>query len=262
MIAILAGRRDAGARAVHHELSRRVGADRVVRVLPTDLVRARWSHRVSESGAVVSRVRLPPGRDLAPDAVLHRLEAVPAGSAAASARDRDYAASEFDALVASWLLGLGHRVLGPTGAYATALGPSPASALAAAERCGLPVARSGLLTRAGLIGPPAPRERHLPRIEWPGVASAPVPVDVVPDRPVTSRLLVVADRVHGPLADRFGATAQALAAALGTNLLELAFADGPAVVGVTTMPQLDTAGQVHVVAATLVAVAGTAGALR
>ncbi len=262
MIAILADRRDAGARAVEHEVARRVGAARVVRVLPADLVRARWSHRMSSSGDVVSVVRLPSGRVLAPDAVLHRLEVVPAGAAASDARDRDYIASEFDALVASWLHSLGPRLLGPVGAYATSLGATPGVALAAAERCGLPVARRGVLTRAGLIGAPVPGERHLPRIEWPGRDSAPVPVDVLPDRPVTSRLLVVAEQVHGPLAERLGAASLDLATTLGTTLLELSFADGPSLVGVTTMPRLDTAGEVQAVAGALVAVATGVGASR
>ncbi len=262
MIVILAARRDPGARAVEHEVARWVGADRVLRVLPADLVRARWSHRLSAAGDVVSVVRLAGGRVLAPDAVLHRMEAVPAGVGASDARDRDYIASEFDALVASWLRSLGHRVLGPVGAYATALGPTPGVALAAAERCGLPVARRGVLTRAGLIGAAPPGERHLPRIEWPGLATAPAPVDVLPDRPVTSRLLVVAGRVHGPLADRFGAASLDLASDLGTTLLELSFADGPTLVDVTTMPRLDVPTEVHAVAAALVSVATGVGALR
>jgi hypothetical protein len=252
VILVLAERRDAGARAVHDALTRRLGADRVGRVLPTDLVRARWSHGVSATGVVASAVRLREGRELAPTAVLHRLVGVPAPSPAGRGRDADYIASEFNALVASWLLSLGHRVLGPTGAYATATGPSPLAALAHAEDCGLPVSRRGLVTRGGLVGAAQSGERHLTRIAWPGGIGAPVPADVVSDRPVTSRLLVVAERVHGPLADRFAGAASRLAAALDTNLLELSFADGPCLVDVSTMPRLTNAGDVQAVTHALV----------
>ena len=111
MIVVLAERRDPGARGVYDALTRRVGPDRVVRVLPADLVRASWSHRVSATGVVESVVRLRDGRQLAPDAVLHRLVGVPAPSPAAHGRDGDYITSELIALVASWLLSLGQRVL-------------------------------------------------------------------------------------------------------------------------------------------------------
>lgn len=255
MIAVLAERHDPAARQVHDTLSRRVGPDRVIRVLPADLVRARWSHRVAGSGAVTNRVHLADGRHLAPDAVLHRLAGVPGAAAAATAKDRDYIASEFNALVASWLLSLGHRVLGPTGAHATALGPTPVTALATAERCGLPVVRRWQATRAGLTGSLQPGERSLPRIDWPGASGAPVPVEVVPDRPLTTRLLVAAGRVHGSLADRFGVAALSLARAIDTSLLELSFTTGPALVEVTTMPRLGTTSHVEAVADALIALA-------
>jgi hypothetical protein len=80
-------------------------------------------------------------------------------------------------------------------------------------------------------------------------------VEVVPTRPVTSRLLVVGNRVHGLLSDRLGGSASRLATALHTTLLELSFAEGPAVVDVTTMPRLDAKEQVRVVTEALLAIA-------
>jgi hypothetical protein len=177
---------------------------------------------------------------LAPDAVLQRLTGLPA-PAHADERDREYVHSELTALVASWLLSLGRRVLGTTGAYATAAGVPPMTALTHARDCGLPVSRRARLTRGGLIGPARPRERHLSRVAWPGGSSAPVPVDVVPEGPVTNRLLVVAGHVHGPLADRFSEAACQLATALQTSLLELSFAAGPRLIEVSLMPQLTNA---------------------
>lgn len=255
MIVVLAERRDFGARRVYDALTRRVGADRVMRVLPGDLVGARWSHRVSTTGLVANVVRLRDGRQLAPDAVLQRLTGLPAPSHA-DERDREYVHSELTALVASWLLSLGRRVLGTTGAYASVAGVPPITALTHARDCGLPVSRRATMTRGGLIGPASPGERHLPRVAWPGGSSTPVPVDVVPEAPVTSRLLVVAGQVHGPLADRFTEAACQLATALQTSLVELSFAAGPRLVEVSLMPQLTT-GDAEAVTGALVDIATT-----
>ena len=257
MIVVLAERRDVGARRVYDALTRRVGADRVMRVLPGDLVGARWSHRLSTAGVVVNVVRLRDGRRLAPDAVLHRMTGVPVPPRA-DERDREYIHSELSALVASWLLSLGRRVLGATGAYATTAGVPPMTALSHARDYGLPVSRRARLTRGGLIGPACPGERHLSRLAWPGGSSAPVPVDVVPDAPVTSRLLVVAGQGHGPLADRYNEAACRLATTLGTSLLELSFAAGPRLVEVSLMPQLTTA-EVEAVTGALLDIASTGG---
>lgn len=257
MIAVLASRWDTGARTVHDVLVGRLGAESVDWVLPADLVQAGWSHQVAGSGATHTRIRLPDGRRLTPDAVLHRLVGVPIGRSAAKAKDRDYIAGEFTALIASWLLSLGPRVLGSMSAYATSLGPSSLAALAAAEEYDLPVARRGMLTRGGLIRPSLVGERHIPRLEWPGASGAPVPVDVVSDLPVTTRLLVAAGRAHGPLAHRYGAAAERLSAALDSNLLELSFADGPALIAVSVMPPLDTGPHVEAVADALIDLATT-----
>jgi hypothetical protein len=242
---------------VYASLAMRLGRNQVMQVGSHDLARARWSHRVSRTGTATSKVVLRDGRLLQPAAAFHRLVGMSTEKPAATRKDREYIASELDALVASWLLGLGQRVLGPTGPFAGALGPSLGLALARAEACGLPVARRGQLTRGGLVGAPRPGERHVARIAWPGGAGAPVPVEVVPTRPVTSRLLVVGARVHGPLSDRFGASAIRLATALHTTLLELSFAEGPAVVDVTTMPRLDTSDQARVVTEALLTIATT-----
>lgn len=267
-VVVLADAGDAGAAGVVSALATRVDARRVVVVRPADLCRARWSHRVSESGAVSTRLGLPGGRilqDREIGAVLHRLTYLPlARFATATAKDRDYARAELHALVASWLLGLGTRVLGTVSAYGEASGPiSPLAALGYAERCGLPVARLGSATRWGLLGPPGPTERQVPRLAWPGARSAPVPVDVVPvlAQEETGRVLVVGDRAVGRLAEAYGPACRRLGGRLGTSLVEVRFAlavTGPVVVEALTCPPLDLPEQQVAVAAVLADLAESA----
>lgn len=267
-VVVLAHAGDAGATGVVSALATRVDPRRVVVVRPADLCRARWSHRVSESGAVSTRLGLPDGRvlhDREVGAVLHRLTYLPlARFATATARDRDYARAELHALVGSWLLGLGTRVLGSVSAYGEASGPvSPLAALAHAGRCGLPVARLGIATRWGLLGPPGAAERQVPRLAWPGARSAPVPVDVVPALPPgeTERVLVVGDRMIGRLTGAHGMACRRLGERLGTRLVEVRFAMGevgPVVVEVLTCPPLDLPEQRAAVAGVLADLAGSA----
>ncbi|MFG2820181.1 hypothetical protein ACGFX4_12205 [Kitasatospora sp. NPDC048365] len=261
-VAVLAGPGDAGAEAVAGALAARLGGDRVHRLTPARLARARWSHRVGPDGRARTRISLPDGTVLdsaEPGAVLHRLTHLPVpGLARAGAKDRDYARTEILALLASWLLSLGGRVLGTVSAYGTVQGPvSPEAALAHAARRGLPVARRGGATRAGLLGRPGPAERVLPHLAWPGGASAPVPADLLPAlRPdPDGRLLLCGDGLVGPLAARYGPQARELGAALGTGLLELRFAEGR-LTDVDTCPPLDLPAQRAAVVRALAELAG------
>lgn len=74
---------------------------------PEVLCTARWSHTVDEFGKTTSRLALPgkPALDEGQiKAVLNRLHDLPAPQfAKANPKDRDYAASEFHALIISWL---------------------------------------------------------------------------------------------------------------------------------------------------------------
>lgn len=261
-VVVLADSRDPGATAVAAAVARRAGAECVAVVRPVELVHARWSHRVDPAGAASTRIVLPDRRtldDQTVGAVLNRLVQLPDTVTFRSTRDRDYARAERHALVGSWLLGLGGRVVGVHNAFGTASGGvGPGAAEAHAARCGLPVARCATATRGGLLGPTRPGTRLVPRLAWPGGAASPVPVDVVPELAPAGRVLVCGDRVHGELAPAHGAACRALADRLGTTLLEVRFGrgpDGPAVVAANPCPALDGPGDPDAIAELLVELA-------
>ncbi|MFI1935735.1 hypothetical protein ACH44C_00835 [Streptomyces purpureus] len=262
---VLAPPGDTGAVAVARQLTARVGPDHVLALTPADLVRARWSHRVTARGATSTRITLPTGTVLHDEdigAVLNRLTQIPpaAGAPSAAVKDLVYARSERQALAASWLLSLAPRVAGLISAYGTVHGPvSPTTALIHAERCGLPVARRGGATRSGLIGRPAPGERHVPRLAWPGGRGSPVPVDVLPEQQTADceRLLRAGDHIIGGHTG-YTAHCRRLAGELGTPLFELRLAPGPGgpvVTDVNLCPPLDDDRHVAATAALLVALA-------
>ncbi|WP_327727260.1 hypothetical protein OG250_08260 [Streptomyces sp. NBC_00487] len=265
---LLAAPGDGGAAAVARALSARGGHGGVLTLTPADLARARWSHRVNGGGEASTRITLPTGQvldDRTIGAVLHRLPGLPLTPGAENgprAKDALYTHSERQALVASWLLSLAPRVIGLISAYGTAYGTlSRTTALVHAEQCGLPVARRGGATRGGLVGLPAPGERHVPRLAWPGGPGAPVPVDVLPEAPAAyhDSLLIAGDRVIGPRAGDYGERCHRLAGALGTRHFELRFAPRPTgavVADVHLCPRLDDPLHVEATASFMVAVAG------
>ncbi|MFB9371210.1 hypothetical protein [Kitasatospora albolonga] len=226
-VLVLADRTDLGAASVARALAGRPGCGRVLLLGPGELLRARWSHRVDAAGAARTVLTLPDGERLADDgvgAVLHRLTHLPLTRAAGvSAKDHDYARAERYALLASWLLGLGPRVLGPHHSCGTSPGAlSPATALALAGHLGLPVARTGRATRGGLLAA-GPGERLVRELDWPGGPGAPVPAELHPARATGPGLLLCGPRLLGPAAARYGPRARLLADRLGTTLLELRF---------------------------------------
>ncbi|MFE7600067.1 hypothetical protein [Streptomyces sp. NPDC057494] len=264
---LLAAPGDGGAAAVARALSARGGHGDVLTLTPADLARARWSHRVNGGGVASTRITLPTGQvldDRTIGAVLHRLPGLPFAAGAENgprAKDALYTHSERQALVASWLLSLEPRVIGLISAYGTAYGTvSRTTALVHAEQCGLPVARRGGATRSGLVGRPAPGERHVPRLAWPGGPGSPVPVDVLPEAPAADHdgLLVAGDRVIGPRAGDYGERCHRLADALGTRHFEVRFAPratGAVVTDVHLCPRLDDLRHVEATASFMVAVA-------
>ncbi|MFF3456800.1 hypothetical protein ACFYXH_21190 [Streptomyces sp. NPDC002730] len=207
-VVVLADVQDEGAAAVTNAVAARLGGHHVLAVRPADLARARWSQRISECGAVTTRVVLPGGRildDHGIGAVLHRLPGVPLGAfRMARVQDRAYARAELNALVAAWLLGLAGRVVGSLCAYGTAPGRlSAVAAQAHASRCGLPVVRHSHGAVPAPQGPTA-RPLHVTR---------------------SGRLLVVGADVVGSLAERYGTACRRLAGRLGTDLLEVRFTE-------------------------------------
>ncbi|HVD29687.1 MAG TPA: hypothetical protein VNC79_14485 [Mycobacteriales bacterium] len=251
----------ARASAVRHD-----GGVLLVRPERLGLAR-RWAHRIAPDGTASGEVVLGDGTRLADEdiaCVLNRAEVVPVPRfAAATAKDREYAAMELRALVASWLAGLGGRVVDPPAGSGPGRVRSRRQWLALAHEVGLPVAASALATSARLppvagrrrwTGPvPAGGERHLGRR----------PVEL--EQPVDgsgSELLVVGDRTAGALAGELGDRCVALARAAGSRLLRCRFAraeQGPLLVDVDPRPVLDQPAEVVAVAELLTRVAAAGG---
>jgi hypothetical protein len=236
----------------------------VLMVRPEQLGLARrWVHRVAPDGTASGEVVLGDGTRLADGdiaCVLNRADVVPVPRfAAATAKDRDYAAMELRALVASWLAGLGGRVVDPPAGSGPGQVRSRRQWLALAYEVGLPVAASALATSARLppvagwrrwTGPvPAGGERHLGR--------RPVELEQPVDGP-GSELLVVGHRAAGTLAGEVGDRCVALARAARSRLLRCHFThpgDGPLLVDVDPRPALHQPAEVVAVAELLTRVA-------
>jgi hypothetical protein len=116
-ILILAHATDLGARSVAARLSSGPDPPPVRTVRPDLLGLAGWSHRVDPAGKAFTQVSLPRARPLLSSgtrAVLNRVRYLQVPRfRKASARDRDYAAAELHAVVASWLCGMGDQVVQP-----------------------------------------------------------------------------------------------------------------------------------------------------
>jgi len=214
-VLILAHATDAGAAMVAEELACELGSVAVRVVRPEALSLARWSQRVDARGGASTRIELPFGQPLADaglPAVLNRIRYLPVPRfQRASAKDRDYAGAELQAIVASWLNELGERVVHSVRRHPWVTPTLPlqhwASAAAAA---GLPVAARTIATSphtaaASIMSPKA---------------STVKPVGYV----ITGTVLVAGNEVGGSLASRYGARCLAAASALGFALLEFRFA--------------------------------------
>lgn len=229
VILVLAHGHDHGASAVARTIAARRGADAVLRLSPSDLTRAGWTHTISPRGRVDGAVQPPSGHRLAPGGVacvLDRLTAIrPPAFARADDRERDYAAAEMQALVLSWLTGLRCPVIHAPGA-AGAL--SRRQWFARAIRAGIPVGHEVAATSARLV----PGQNVTP----PAVGR---PVEVRDRRDGPERMVLVAgDRIHGDLDDALAGPCLALAAATGCGLLSLTFAGGSRLVDVDPFPPL------------------------
>ena len=219
-----------GARLVAglDELAKRAGAFHVPHLSP----------RASGfGGRTFTRLTLPGGRQpLGPGflAVLNRVRYLPAARFhTASARDRDYASAELQALVASWLGSLGELVVQPVRTHPWVT-PwlSRLRWVSAAVAAGLPLAEE--------------------RLTCPPPASLPVATGVEPaEEGHVCTVLVAGGVVRGALADRYGEECLAAACAMGFPLLEFRFAlrgDGPCLVHVDPLPELRDAWAAAMVA--------------
>lgn len=246
---VLAHTHDVGASAIAARLSSMLGTRNVTMVRPEMLGLARWSHHLGSTSGAQTCLTLPSGTEVHSSDVavlFNRLHYLPIPRfSTASPKDRDYAGSELQALVASWLYSLGPRVVNPTGPRAQARGPvSQRAWLASAASLGLPVVRRIVATSGRRINDTLPGEQIRLRVPWPGGLRGPVPVDVEQDTASESdgcSLLVAGDRVVGPLTEAFGAQCTAVARRSECTLLEFRFAPvlgKPALLRVDPMPSL------------------------
>jgi hypothetical protein len=243
---ILAHATDPGASSVAARLAGRLGTGHVRVVRPEVLGLARWSHRVSARGRAVTRVTLPSSETLVSaelGAVFNRIQylSVPRFRSA-SIKDRDYAAAELHAVVASWLAELGDRVVHDVRRHPWVI---PALTrqqwVSAAAAQGLPVAPRTAGTAAG----------NEAEDQQPG-AWAPA-----------GGVLVAGGTAAGSRADEFGERCVAAAHAIGLPLLEFHFAvehGATVLVQVDPLPRLVDPGAAEVVSELLLSLAAGAPA--
>jgi hypothetical protein len=211
-VLVLAHAADAGAASVAGRLASALGPERVRLMRPEALTLAKWTHRVTDRGQASTRLEAPGHAPLSSTdvgAVLNRIRYLPAPRFRRSpAKDRDYACAEQHALVASWLAGLGQRVVHGvrTHPWVTLWMPRQHWSHAAA-RCGLPVAHC--------VYNSAPRMRALAE---PGRSE-----DDAALLEVTGTVLVAGETAGGDMADRFRPACIAMARALRLPLLECRF---------------------------------------
>jgi hypothetical protein len=262
---------DASGGAVAAALAERYGAGRVARITAGDLVRCRWRHGVAPDGTVHGLVGLPNGAEIDGGrvrGVLDRVLALPPlpRFARSSPKDRDYAAAEFHALLASWLQGFGSRLVNPAGAFAALAGPRPRRAwMLDAAAHGLPVPWDVRATAARLLPAElAPRASAMNPATNPATNPAPPgqPADHDPlagSGPSLGRVLVAGDFVGGSLAGPFGEACRRLSLSAGYRLAAFAFAsleDRPVLAEVETVPALGGAAEVEAVVRLLAGIAG------
>ncbi|GJD51975.1 hypothetical protein OPKNFCMD_4734 [Methylobacterium crusticola] len=269
---VIAPAGDASAGAVAAALTRRHGAGRVAQLPTGQLARCRWTHRVAPDGAARTRLRRPDGAALDcahVRCVLDRMLAPPTlpRFARSHPKDRDYAAAEFHALLASWLAGFGPRLINPAGPWTLVGGRRPRRAwmLDAASR-GLPVPRDARATAGRLLpadaGPPSRAGRT--NAALPGLPDA-LPAcrgDEAARGAPAGRVLIAGDFVGGSLAGAFGEACRHLAGGAGYRLAGFAFSriGGRLVLSdVDTVPALADEAEVEAVARLLADVAAGAG---
>lgn len=251
LIIILAHATDAGAASVAQDLRRELGPLRVRVVHPEMLSLAAWSHRVDARGCSSTRVALPgaePVHSAEIGAVLNRIRYLPVPAfGRAAPKDQEYAGAELQALVASWLAGLGDRVVHVVRRHPWLTPMLPLQHwAAAAARSGLPVLSRAVSNSAR----PRPEGVHGGRPTSVGtsigasigtsVASVGTSVGASVGASIGTAL-VAGNRVGGEFAGRFGSGCLATARLLGFPLLELSFTienGAPALAAVEPFPSL------------------------
>ncbi|MFL5280063.1 MAG: hypothetical protein ACJ8AW_03465 [Rhodopila sp.] len=247
-IIVLAHATDAGAASVAMWLAREHGAEGVRIVLPEELSRAQWSHAIDTHGCASTSLTLPKAGLLTSatvGAVLNRISYLPVpGFRRTSAKDRDYASAELQAVVASWLAAFGDRSVHPVRRHPWLTPALPLQHWAsAAAVVGLPVARRTIVASSRAFGPEV--------LDASRDVADPLTFAI-------GTVLVAGSEVAGVFADKHGAQCLAAARRLHFPLLEFQFAgrDGDIhLVGVDPLPSLGEPWAVALAARLLVSLA-------
>jgi hypothetical protein len=202
-----------------------------------ELAAARWTHRLG-AGSTQTALRFDDGTTLAecaPTLVLNRLHFVPTLLFARMApADRDYARTEFYALLLSWLASMGERIVNratPSGLSGPALRPWQWTARAA--DAGLPPYPGAATTNTRRAPPPpgaVPRPELLPMADDAALALLGIarPLAHAPRPQAVLDLLVLGDAVAGEGANVCGPDVSAgcvrLARAVDAELLAVQLA--------------------------------------
>jgi len=220
---LLAHATDAGAASVAAWLAREVGPGRVRMIRPEALSLASWTHEIDAHGRSSTRIvfrNVEPLASAEVGAVLNRIRYLPMpGFNRASAKDRDYATAELQAVVASWLAGFGSRAIHSLWRHPWITPMLPLQHwAAAAAACGLPVASRTIASSSRL------RDRDHEAAN-PAAGTA------------TGTVLVAGENLGGALAAPYGEQCLAAARLLGFSLLEFRF-HGADLVQVDPLPAL------------------------
>lgn len=239
-VLILAHAGDAGAGMVAEWFAGRPGSPVVRVVRPETLSLARWSHRVNARGRATTRLGWPETEPVCSGevgvglggaevgALLNRLRYLPVTRfLRASARDRDYAAAELEALVAGWVVSFGDRAVHDLRRHPWLTPALPFQHWAsAAAACGLPVAPRTIVSSSRAL------RWHTPA----------TPPSIGGEGTVTGTVLVAGGETGGTLAAAYGERCLAVARRLGFTLVEFRFSGevaAPRLSGVDPVPPLN-----------------------
>jgi hypothetical protein len=216
VVIILAHASDAGAALVAEWLAARVGPQAIRIVRPESLTFAVWSQRVDRHGRMTSRVEWP-SREAVEDsqvgAVLNRIRYLPVPRFRRScAKDRDYAAAEFHAVVTGWLGQFGERAVHVVRRHPLLTPVLPLQHWAsAAAACNLPVRARIIASSARALRWQVCRASGAQNARWTSEV-------------VDGTVLVAGNQTGGTLAHRYGVHCVETARALRAPLLEFRFA--------------------------------------
>jgi len=236
VVVVLADANDRGASLVASRVARRIGGRRVRLLRPEELALARWSQRITSDGRASTRLTFRDTETIDGNQVqilLNRVRLLePVSFRRASPKDRDYAAAELHAVVASWLAELGDRAVPSARLHPWVVPPlSELQWRCAAAEVDLPLAALRV----------ANAPKFAPRSGVGHDADVHAPA-VPPDAPTAGTILVAGRRTTGFGSPRIKSACRALGERLGYPLLECRFTPaepGPVLCSVDPRPSLE-----------------------